>query len=46
MAEAAETALAAIGGAVVATAAVVGGLSEGTTTAQTQLQRATGPVAQ
>lgn len=42
VAELAETALAAIGGAVVATAAVVQGLADGATTAGTQLRRATG----
>lgn len=42
VADAAETALAAVGGAVVATATVVRGLADGATTAQTQLQQATG----
>jgi len=46
VADLAETALAAIGGVVVATAAIVQGLSEGATTAGTQLRRATGQVPQ
>ncbi|WP_337059730.1 hypothetical protein [Kineococcus sp. G2] len=37
-----ETALAAVGGAVLATSALVSGLSQGATTAGDQLQRATG----
>ena len=42
VADAAETALAAIGGAVLATATVVRGLGDGATTAGTQLHQATG----
>lgn len=46
VADLAETALAAIGGVVVAAAAIAQGLAQGTTTAGTQLRRATGQVAQ
>ncbi|WP_148076651.1 hypothetical protein [Cellulomonas sp. PhB150] len=46
VADLAETALAAIGGVVLATATIVQGLSEGSSTAGTQLRRATGMVPQ
>lgn len=46
LADLAETALAALGGVVVATAAIVEGLSMGSTTAGSQLRRATGMVPQ
>ena len=42
VAQLAETALAAVGGALMATAALVSGLSEGSTTASDQLLTATG----
>lgn len=44
VAELAESALAAIGGVAVATAAIVQGLADGSTTAGSQLRQATGTV--
>jgi hypothetical protein len=46
VADLAESALAAIGGVVVATATIVQGLADGSTTAGTQLRQATGMVPQ